>query len=217
MDAGRKRELEAKVYAGERLTRADGEALYASDDLAWLGRLAHHRRTRLHGDRVTFPAEPPAGGDAPGGAATMTYGPHDEPGRRIDQVLRFRDVQDETGGFTSFVPLRDQADPEDRATVVAPAESLKVFAVSRLLLDNVPHVTCSWDAHTLSIAQLALNFGADDLDGSATAPGRDELLELIWDAGFQPVERDAGHQVVREHDRAPSLAGRRSEPQNVWA
>ena len=54
MDAGLKRELEAKVYAGERLTRADGEALYDSDDLAWLGRLAHHRRTELNGDRVMF-------------------------------------------------------------------------------------------------------------------------------------------------------------------
>src|ERR1044071_1911998 len=54
MDAGLKRELEAKVYAGVRLTRADGEALYASDDLAWLGRLAHHKRTELNGDRVMF-------------------------------------------------------------------------------------------------------------------------------------------------------------------
>src|SRR5689334_13898483 len=54
MDAGLKRELEAKVYAGERLSRADGLALYDSDDLAWLGRLAHHRRTALGGDRVLF-------------------------------------------------------------------------------------------------------------------------------------------------------------------
>src|SRR5919106_5029538 len=54
MDAGRKRDLEAKVYEGFRLTRADGEALYASDDLAWLGRLAHHKRTELNGDRVMF-------------------------------------------------------------------------------------------------------------------------------------------------------------------
>src|SRR5512138_563541 len=54
MDAGLKRDLEAKVYAGERLTREDGIALYESDDLAWLGRLAHHRRTELNGDRVMF-------------------------------------------------------------------------------------------------------------------------------------------------------------------
>src|SRR5688572_14619183 len=54
MDVGLKRELEAKVYAGERLSRADGIALYDSDDLAWLGRLAHHKRTRRNGDRVMF-------------------------------------------------------------------------------------------------------------------------------------------------------------------
>src|SRR3954454_17340107 len=54
MDAGLKRELEAKVYAGERLSRADGEALYACDDLAWLGRLAYHKRTELNGERVMF-------------------------------------------------------------------------------------------------------------------------------------------------------------------
>src|SRR4051794_32180449 len=54
IDAGLKREIEDKVYAGERLSRADGETLYACDDLAWLGRLAHHKRTELHGDRVMF-------------------------------------------------------------------------------------------------------------------------------------------------------------------
>src|ERR1700761_3428594 len=54
MDAGLKRELEQKVYAGERLSRADGIALYESDDLAWLGRLAHHKRTEMNGDRVMF-------------------------------------------------------------------------------------------------------------------------------------------------------------------
>src|SRR6186713_2814103 len=54
MDVGLKRELEAKVYAGKRLTREDGVALYESDDLAWLGRLAHHKRTELNGDRVMF-------------------------------------------------------------------------------------------------------------------------------------------------------------------
>src|SRR5918911_1306966 len=54
LDAGLKRDLEAKVYAGERLTRADGIALYESDDLAWLGRLAPHKRTEMNGDRVMF-------------------------------------------------------------------------------------------------------------------------------------------------------------------
>ena len=213
MDAGLKRELEAKVYAGERLSRADGEALYACDDVAWLGRLAHHRRTRLNGDRVTFSG---AGGDLGGPVATLVYGRIEQPGLRIDEVLRLREVQDESGEFTSFAPLRHRTDSDEFGTGAAPTESLKVFAVSRLLFDNVTHVTCSWDTQTLSIAQLTLNFGADDLAGSSV-PDRDELVELIGDAGFQPVERDARWQVVREYDRAPSLAERRSEPQKVWA
>ncbi|MBU2667741.1 hypothetical protein KOI35_29940 [Actinoplanes bogorensis] len=216
MDAGLKRELEAKVYAGERLSRADGEVLYASDDLAWLGRLAHHRRTELNGDRVMFAA---ADDDAEN-VATMIFGQGEEPAQRVDQILRLRETQDETGGFAAFIPLRHQ----DDATMAAPAESLKTFAVSRLLFDNVAHVTCVWTTLGLSVAQLTLNFGADDLVGplsdDAGPPDsvqRADLLELIWDAGFQPVGRDARYHVVREHDRAPSLAERRREPQKVWA
>ena len=213
MDAGLKRELEAKVYAGERLTRTDGEALYASDDLAWLGRLAHHARTERHGDRVTFTLEP---GDERT-AATMLYGHTEGHGDRVGEVLRLRELQDSTGGFATFVPLRHRPDSPDRTTTAAPADSLKTYAVSRLLFDNVAHVTCSWVALGPSVAQLALNFGADDLDASAAGAQREEMLELVWDAGFRPVERDARFQVVHEFDPAPSLAERRSEPQKVWA
>jgi 2-iminoacetate synthase ThiH len=208
MDAGLKRELEAKVYAGDRLTRAEGEALYASDDLAWLGRLAHHRRTELNGDRVTFHAGPQP-------EAAMIYGDRESPADRVDQVLRLRDRQDRDGAVPALVLVRHQ--PAGDGTAAAPTETLKTFAVSRLLLDNVRHVTCSWASHSLPVAQLTLNFGADDLAGPAEAAETDDLLTLIWDAGFRPVERTAGHEVVREHEPAPSLAGRRSEPQQVWA
>ncbi|WP_250029242.1 hypothetical protein [Paractinoplanes maris] len=216
MEAGLKRELEAKVHAGERLSRADGVALFGCDDLAWLGRLAHHRRTELNGDRVTFTGAAPAGagGDR---VATMVYGHLEDYGDRVDELLRLRERQDETGDVLAFRPLRRETGSGDRATEVAPVESLKMFAVSRLLLDNIAHVTCSWDTHTLSIAQLTMNFGADDLDGSGDRPERDDLVELIGDAGFQPVERDEDYAVVRAYDRAPSLAERRSQPQKVWA
>ena len=104
-------------------------------------------------------------------------------------------------------------------SVSAPAETLKTFAVSRLLFDNVPHVTCLWAVHGLPVAQLVLNFGADDLDGPVVEgeTGPDDLLQLIWDAGLQPVERDARYQVIREHEKATPLAERRSEPQKIWA
>jgi aminodeoxyfutalosine synthase len=241
MDAGLKRELEAKVYAGERLNREDGIALYESDDLAWLGRLAHFKRTEMNGDRVLFndnldlnldsekideavsKAKETDGGpildelmaarlESPA-MATMLYGHIEEPSHRVDHVVRLRELQDETGGFETFILLRP-------TMAVAPIESLKTFAVSRLLFDNAPHVTCSLVTHGSSIAQLTLNFGADDLAGSsgdAAAMHRGDLLNLIWDAGFRPVERSERFEVVREYDAAPSLADRRSEPQQVWA
>jgi aminodeoxyfutalosine synthase len=86
--------------------------------------------------------------------------------------------------------------------------------------------------HGLSVAQLSLNFGADDLDGSVveykithdaddygtpTTMHRDDLLNIIWDAGFQPVERNTRYEVVREYPKPTSLAERRSVPQQVWA
>jgi aminodeoxyfutalosine synthase len=389
VDARVKDEIEAKVVAGERLTRADGEALYACDDLAWLGRLAHHRRTELNGDRVMFninrhlnltnvcsascaycsfqrkpgekaaytmrvedavakaremegeqltelhivnglhptlpwkyyprvlralrdalpdvhlkaftateihwfekisglPAEQildeliDAGLESlTGGGAeifdweirqqivdhathwedwsrihriahakglrtpcTMLYGHIEQPRHRVDHVLRLRELQDETGGFVVFIPLRYQHDFVDSTdgvvrnrlqattTMAAPAESLKTFAVSRLLFDNIEHVKCFWVMHGLSVAQLSLNFGVDDLDGSVveykithdadaygtpTTMHREDLLDLIWDAGFRPVERDTRYRVVHEYPAPPTLAQRRAQPQDVWA
>ena len=169
---------------------------------------------------------------------TMLYGHIEEPRHRVDHVLRLRELQDETGGFQVFIPLRYQHDPtgdprnrlQSRTTMAAPAESLKTFAVSRLLFDNVPHVKCFWVMHGLSLAQLSLNFGADDLDGSVVeykithdADGygtphtmhREDLLELIRDAGFTPVERNTRYQVVRSYD-GPDPS-RRDTPQPIWA
>jgi aminodeoxyfutalosine synthase len=93
-------------------------------------------------------------------------------------------------------------------------------------------VKCFWVMHGLSVAQLSLNFGADDLDGSVVeykithdadsygTPNtmhREDLLHLIWDAGFRPVERNTRYDVVKEYDAPLSLAERRAEPQQVWA
>ena len=173
---------------------------------------------------------------------TMLYGHIEEPRHRVDHVLRLRELQDETGGFAVFIPLRyqhDGAKPADgkirntleaRTTMATPAESLKTFAVSRLLFDNVRHVKNFWVMHGLSTAALSLSFGADDLDGSVVeykithdADGfgtpstmtRDDLLALIRDAGFTPVERDTRYHVLREYD-GPDRT-RRDAPQPIWA
>ncbi len=383
MDSGLKREIEAKVLAGERLGYDDGVALYACDDVAWLGELAHHVRTSKNGDTVYFnvnrhlnmtnvcvascaycsfqrkPGEKDAytmrieeavrlaramepdgitelhivNGLHPtlpwryyprslselkkalpnvalkaftateihhfekisglsadeildelidaglesltGGGAeiwdwevrsqivdhdthwedwsrihriahskglrtpcTMLYGHIEEPRHRVDHVLRLRELQDETGGFVVFIPLRYQhgvaGDPRNplqrRTTMATGVEALKTFAVSRLLFDNIDHVKCFWVMHGLTTAALALNFGADDLDGSVVeykithdADGfgtpdkmtREALLELIRDAGFTPAERNTRYEVIRRYD-GPDPA-RRDVPQAVWA
>ena len=106
------------------------------------------------------------------------------------------------------------------------AEALKTFAVSRLLFDNVPHVKVFWVMHGLTTAQLSLSYGADDLDGSVVEykithdadnfgtpnkMSREDLLDLIRDAGFRPAERNTRYEVIREYD-GPDL-GRRETPQ----
>jgi aminodeoxyfutalosine synthase len=385
MDSGLQRELESKVRAGERLTYDDGVALYAADDLVWLGELAHEVRTRLNGDRVTFnvnrhlnltnvctascaycsfqrkPGEKDAytmrveeavrlakamegegltelhivNGLHPtlpwryypkvlrelkaalpdvalkcftateihfferlsgmpadevldelidaglesltgGGAeifdwevrkeivdhdthwedwsrihriahakglrtpATMLYGHIEEPRHRVDHVLRLRELQDETGGFVVFIPLRYQHDRDldprnrlqSRTTMASGAEALRTFAVSRLLFDNVPHVKNFWVMHGLTTAALSLSFGADDLDGSVVeykithdadrfgTPDkmtREDLLTVIRDAGFTPVERNTRYEVIRTFDGPVPLRERRAEPQPIWA
>ena len=388
MDVGLKRELEQKVAGGDRLSRADGIALYECDDLAWLGGLAHQVRTKKNGDAAYFnvnrhlnmtnvctascaycsfqrkPGEKDAytmriedavrfaksmesehltelhivNGLHPtlpwryyprsiralkealpstvaikaftateihwferisglpaaeildelidaglesltGGGAeifdweirqhivdhnthwedwsrihriahskglktpcTMLYGHIEEPRHRVDHVLRLRELQDETGGFRVFIPLRYQHDFHDskdgvirnrlqaRTTMATPAEALKTFAVSRLLFDNVQHLKVFWVMHGLQTAGLALNHGADDIDGSVVeykithdADGygtpdkmsREGLLELIRDAGFRPVERNTRYEIVREFD-GPDTAVRESpQPMRV--
>jgi aminodeoxyfutalosine synthase len=167
---------------------------------------------------------------------TMLYGHIEEPRHRVDHVLRLRELQDETGGFQVFIPLRFQHDPGDARNrlqnqpMATPAESLRTFAVSRLLFDNVPHVKCFWVMHGLSVGQMSLNFGVDDLDGSVVeykithdadhygTPNtmtRESLLDLIRDAGFTPVERNTRYEVVKSYDGPEP--GRRDVPQPVWS
>ena len=386
MDAGLKRELEAKVLAGDRLSYDDGVALYASDDLAWLGDLANTVRVRKNGEITLFnvnrhlnltnvctascsycsfqrkPGEKDAytmrveeavrlakamepsgitelhivnglhptlpwkyyprvlrelkaalpnvalkaftatevqwfekisglGADeildelidagleslTGGGAeifdwevrqhivdhdchwedwsrihriahskglrtpATMLYGHIEEPRHRVDHVMRLRELQDETGGFVVFIPLRYQHDGSGdtsrntlmgRTTMASGADVLKTFAVSRLMLDNFDHVKNFWVMHGLSTAALSLSYGADDLDGSVVeykithdadrfgtpdTMTREDLLGIIRDAGFTPAERDTRYNILKQYDGPVSLRDRRAEPQPMKA
>jgi aminodeoxyfutalosine synthase len=143
---------------------------------------------------------------------TMLYGHIETIEERVDHMLRCRTLQDDTGGFQAFIPLAFHPDNNQMRKLPAPSatDTLKVHAVARLMLDNIPHVKAFWIATGLETAQLALWFGADDLDGtvqeekiyhmagSATpeAMTTAELSRMVRAAGRLPLERDTLYNVV---------------------
>jgi aminodeoxyfutalosine synthase len=148
--------------------------------------------------------------------ATMLYGHIEEPRHRIDHLCRLRTLQDETGGFQTFIPLAFHPDNTGLAHIAKPSgmTDLKVMAISRLMLDNFPHIKAYWIMLGIKTAQVALSFGADDIDGTVVHEkiyhdaGSDspqectvaELRRLIEEAGRIPVERDTLYrEVVRQN------------------
>lgn len=148
---------------------------------------------------------------------TMLYGHIENDYHRVDHMLRLRELQDETGGFQTFVPLAFH--PDNTGLSHLPKASaltdLRVTAVARLLLDNVPHIKAYWIMLGIGTAQAALAYGADDLDGTvrheliyhdagATTPeilSVDEIRRLIRAAGRDPVERDTLYRPVPDRAR----------------
>ena len=143
---------------------------------------------------------------------TMLYGHIETPAERLDHMLRVRDLQDETEGFQAFIPLAFHPDNNQMRKLPAPtaADTLRVHAVARLMLDNVSHIKAFWIATGVDVAQTALWFGADDLDGTvheeriyhmagARTPEvmtTHEIGRLISAAGRQPIERDTLYNVL---------------------
>ncbi len=144
---------------------------------------------------------------------TMLYGHIENDEDRVDHLLRLRELQDETGGFLTFIPLAFHPDntPLQHIPKTTGFADIKNIAVARLMLDNIPHIKAYWVMMTPRIAQIAQRFGADDLDGTiveeriyhdagaTTSQGlrRDELLRLIRRAGREPVERDTLYRPVQ--------------------
>jgi aminodeoxyfutalosine synthase len=138
--------------------------------------------------------------------ATMLYGHVETFEERVDHILALRELQDETGGFKTFIPLAFHSanTPLDYLPETSGFDDLKNIAISRLLLDNFPHIKSYWIMVGMKIAQMSLLFGADDIDGTVVeekithaagaqtpqALSRSELVRMIRDAGFIPVERD---------------------------
>ena len=155
--------------------------------------------------------------------ATMLYGHVETVEDRVDHLLRLRALQDETGGFLGLIPLAFH--PENTPLAHLPTSSgqtdLRVIAVSRLLLDNFPHVKAYWIQIGTKLAQIALHFGADDLvgtvvdetithaAGATTASGlaRRDFERMIREAGREPFERDSQYRrIVRQGPRAEPVA-----------
>jgi aminodeoxyfutalosine synthase len=144
---------------------------------------------------------------------TMLYGHVENAEERVDHMIKIREAQDETGGFTCFIPLAYQPENNDLEITehTAGIDDLKTIAVSRLILDNVPHIKAYWVMIGEKIAQIALNFGADDMDGtvmeekiahfagakSPTQQQKDRLIKLIKEAGKIPVERDTLYNHIK--------------------
>lgn len=146
--------------------------------------------------------------------ATMLYGHVEQAKHRIDHLCRLRELQDETGGFQTFIPLAFHPENTGLAHISKPSGlvDLKTIAIARLMLDNFDHIKAYWIMLGEKIAQTALSFGADDLDGTVvheliyhdagakTPEGLtvEQLHQMIREAGREPVERDTLYrQVIR--------------------
>jgi aminodeoxyfutalosine synthase len=153
---------------------------------------------------------------------TMLYGHIENEEDRVDHLIRLRELQDETQGFQTFIPLAFHPDntPLQHLPKTTGMLDIKQIAIGRLMLDNIPHIKAYWQMLTPKIAQISLRFGADDLDGTvieekiyhdagATTPQgmrRQELERLIREAGRVPVERDTLYRPVTRTEDSFTVA-----------
>lgn len=150
--------------------------------------------------------------------ATMLYGHIEKFHHRVDHMERLRQLQDRTGGFQTFIPLKfrnqdNQMSDVPESTVV---EDLRNYAIARIYLDNFDHIKAYWAMISRTTAQLSLNFGVDDIDGTLDdttkiysmagaeeqhpAMSTQDLVKLIKNAGRYPIERDTLYNVVTDYD-----------------
>ena len=146
--------------------------------------------------------------------ATMMFGSLDAPQERVDHLRRIRDLQDETGGFTAFIPWSFQAGNTQLQAGHIPAtgyDYLRMLAVSRIYLDNVPNIQASWVTQGLKLGQVALAFGANDMGstmieenvvraaGVSHSVSVEQMVNAVRAAGRVPVQRDTLYREVRRY------------------
>jgi aminodeoxyfutalosine synthase len=193
-DAG----LDALTGGGAEIFRKEIRASIAKGKESAEEYLAVHRAWHRLGGRST---------------CTMLFGHVESLADRVDHLGRLRELQDETGGFTGFIPLPYQ--PENNRIPIRHAptgfDSLRTIAVSRIFLDNIGHITAYWVGLGLKLAQVALSYGADDLHGTigeehifhmagAGSPqlqSEAEMIQAIREAGRTPVQRNTFYEPLR--------------------
>jgi aminodeoxyfutalosine synthase len=150
---------------------------------------------------------------------TMLYGHVESLADRVDHLRQLRALQDETRGFTAFVPLAYQPEDNDIPVTHPPTgfDSLRTIAVSRIYLDNFDHITAYWVGLGLKLAQVALSYGADDIHGTiieehifhmagATSPQLQteaDMIKVIREAGRTPVQRNTFYEPIKILENAP--------------
>jgi aminodeoxyfutalosine synthase len=169
---------------------------------------------------------------------TMLYGHIETVEERVDHLIRLREQQDASGGFLAFIPLAFHPANTELADLPGTTgyDDLKTLAVSRLMLDNIPHIKAFWIMVGLKIAQISTFYGVDDIDGTVVqekithmagaatpeALSKDDLIAMIQETGHVPVERDTLYRVVNvfgEEAEAPAWdagpLGSASTPESV--
>lgn len=149
--------------------------------------------------------------------ATILYGHIEQYWHRVDHMDRLRELQDRTGGFQAFIPLkfRNKDNQMSQVAEVSVIEDLRNYAISRIYLDNFDHIKAYWAMISRTTAQLSLNFGVDDIDGTLDdttkiysmagaeeqhpAMSTRELVDLIKQVGRKPIERDTLYNVVKDY------------------
>ncbi len=155
--------------------------------------------------------------------ATMMYGHVDRPEDWLEHLNRVRDLQDETGGFTAFIPWSfkpgNSALEKKIPVGKGPSTYLRMLAASRVYLDNIPHIQASWFSEGKKVGQVALHFGADDFGGTLIdenvhkATGHINTttihytIQMIREAGFIPAQRTTLYDILKVFNEEPVLAG----------
>ena len=149
--------------------------------------------------------------------ATILYGHIENAWHRVEHLNRLRELQDRTGGFNVFIPLKYKKENNELSYLgeVSVIEDIKMYAISRIYLDNFGHIKAYWPMIGKDISQLLLSFGVDDFDGTindstkiyslagaedqAPSMTTDEMVKMIKDAGRIPVERDSVYNIIKEY------------------